>query len=190
MRFCDRSFPAWGKGQGGPLRVIAMRGISAALIAVLLFEGVSFATDSKNVSYYGGTAPVFVTAKDPIEGTLDTTQPKELIFMAYDKPFKGEGFVIPYSSIIDLEYGQKTGRRIGLAATTTVLFGPIELLSLFSKKRKHFLTVGFKDEKTGEGHAAVFELGKDMVRTTLAIVQAKTGKQIEYQDEEAKKSAK
>ncbi|HZN10410.1 MAG TPA: hypothetical protein VFC61_01965 [Blastocatellia bacterium] len=37
---------------------------------------------------------------------------------------------------------------------------------------------------------AVFELGKDMVWTTLAVVEARSGKQVEYQDDEARKSAK
>jgi hypothetical protein len=36
----------------------------------------------------------------------------------------------------------------------------------------------------------VFELGKDIVRTTLAILEARTSKQIQYQDEEARKSGK
>jgi hypothetical protein len=62
------------------------------------------------------------------------------------------------------------------------------LVSLFSKKRKHFLTIGFKDEG-GKEQVAVIELGKDIVRTTLAIVQTRSGRSIEYQDEEARKSA-
>jgi hypothetical protein len=60
-------------------------------------------------------------------------------------------------------------------------------LALFSKKRNHYLTVGFKDA-AGKDQAAVFELGKDIVRTTLAIIQTRSGKQIEYQDDEARKS--
>ena len=64
----------------------------------------------------------------------------------------------------------------------------IGLLSLFSKKRKHFLTIGFKDDAEKD-QVAVMELGKDIVRNTLAIVQTCSGKLIEYQDEEARKSA-
>jgi hypothetical protein len=37
---------------------------------------------------------------------------------------------------------------------------------------------------------AVLELGKDFVRTTLPIVETRSGKKIEYQDEEARKSIK
>jgi len=37
---------------------------------------------------------------------------------------------------------------------------------------------------------AVFELGKDIVRTTLPIIETRSGKKIEYQDEEARKCGK
>jgi hypothetical protein len=63
------------------------------------------------------------------------------------------------------------------------------LFLLFSKKRKHFVTIGYKDND-GKEQVAVFELGKDIVRTTLAVLETRSGKKIEYQDEEAKKSSK
>jgi hypothetical protein len=62
-------------------------------------------------------------------------------------------------------------------------------LALFSKKRNHYLTVTYKDEAAVE-QAAVFELGKDIVRTTLKVVEIRSGKEIEYQDEEARKQFK
>ena len=36
---------------------------------------------------------------------------------------------------------------------------------------------------------AVLELGKDIVRATLPIVETRSGKRVEYQDDEARKSA-
>jgi hypothetical protein len=87
---------------------------------------------------------------------------------------------IPYAAITDLEYGQKAGRRVGVA----IMVSP---LALFSKKRKHYLTLGYKDAN-GKDQAAVFELGKDIVRTTLKIIETRSGKEIQYQDEEARKS--
>jgi hypothetical protein len=128
-------------------------------------------------------------AKDPVEGTLDTQNPDALIFAANSKQFRGKTFSIPYARIIDLEYGQKAGRRVGTAVATTVLLGPIGLLSLFSKKRKHYLTVGFTDD-AGKDQVAVIELGKDIVRVTLPIVETRSGKKIEYQDKEARESSK
>jgi hypothetical protein len=36
----------------------------------------------------------------------------------------------------------------------------------------------------------VFELGKDVVRTTLTVLETRTGKKIEYQDEESRKAGR
>jgi hypothetical protein len=163
--------------------------VAVTLVMVLALEPIAFALDSKNTGYCGGTVPGFDGAKDLVEGTLDTKNPNQLVFTALDKPFRGKTLAIPYDRVIDLEYGQKAGRRVGTAVATTVLFGPIGLLSLLSKKRKHYLTVGFKDD-SGKDQVAVFELGKDIVRTTLPIVETRSGKKIEYQDEEARQSAK
>ncbi len=61
------------------------------------------------------------------------------------------------------------------------------LLGLLSKKRKHYVTIGYKDA-AGEEQVVVLELGKDIVRATLAILERRSGKKIEYQDKEAEKS--
>jgi hypothetical protein len=163
--------------------------VATVLIAIIGIEPVAFALGSKNAAYFGGTLTTFGNPKDPVEGRLDTTSETTLQFAAIDRDFVGKNFSIPYAKIVDLEYGQKAGRRVGAAVGTTILLGPIGLLSLFSKKRKHFLTIGFKDD-ADKDQVAVMELGKDIVRTTLAIVQTRSGKQIQYQDEEARKSAK
>jgi hypothetical protein len=112
-----------------------------------------------------------------------------LTFSAQDKPFTGQTFSISYDKIVDIEYGQKAGRRVGAAVATTVLLGPIALVTLFSKKRKHYMTVGYKGDDDKD-QVAVIELGKDVVRTMLPIVETRSGKKITYQDEEARKSAK
>ena len=72
---------------------------------------------------------------------------------------------------------------------TSLLLGPIGLVTLFSKKRKHYVTIGFKDAAETD-QVAVLELGKDIVRTTLPILEKRSGKAITYQDEEAKKSSR
>ena len=162
----------------------------AAVVATIIFvEPIGYAIDSRNAAYFGGTIAAFNAAKDPVEGKLDTTNPDALIFTANDKPFSGKMLSIPYAKVLDLEYGQKAGRRVGTAVATTVLLGPIGLLSLFSKKRKHYLTIGFKDAADMD-QVAVIELGKDIVRSTLPIVETRSHKKVEYQDEEAKKAGK
>lgn len=107
-------------------------------------------------------------------GWISTSDEKVFVFEGNDK------LSIPYDRVNSLEYGQKAGRRLGLAIVVTPL-------ALFSKKRKHYLTIGYQDENDKQ-QAAVFELGKNIVRVTLAALQARTGRKVEYQDEEARKS--
>jgi hypothetical protein len=146
--------------------------------------------DGKKAAYQGGTTREknFPGTKKPIEGILNTDNDKALIF-EYQLNKVGKTYDIPYDQIIDIEYGQKAGRRVGAAVATALLISPIGLFLLFSKKRKHFVTIGYKGED-GKEEVAVYELGKDIVRTTLAILEARSGKKIEYQDDEAKKSSK
>jgi len=69
---------------------------------------------------------------------------------------------------------------LGLA----IALSPVALLS---KKRKHFLTVSYVDGQEKQ-QAIVLELGKEIVRSTLASLQARSGRKIEFQDEEARNS--
>ena len=163
--------------------------IATGLVVSILAPSIALASvDSKGAAYFGGTAG-FKDAKEPVEGVLDTKNDAALVFSATDKLYKGQTLSIPYTAILDLEYGQKAGRRVGAAAATTILVGPIGLLTLFSKKRNHYLTIGFKDADDQE-QVAVIELGKDIVRATIPIVETRSGKKVTYQDDEAKKSVK
>ena len=77
---------------------------------------------------------------------------------------------------------------MGAAVTTTVLLGPIGLLFLMSKKQKHYVTIGYKDDADKE-QVAVFQVDKDAVRTLLPTLEARSGKKIIYQDKAAEKKA-
>jgi hypothetical protein len=121
--------------------------------------------------YVGGTLSVAEKA----EGILEVKSEDAVRFI----PKSGQPVAIPYSSITSLEYGQKAGRRVGVA----IMVSPV---ALFSKKRKHYVTIGYTDQ-AGKNQGAVFELGKDTVRTTLVTLETRSGKQIEYESEEAKK---
>jgi hypothetical protein len=58
---------------------------------------------------------------------------------------------------------------------TTLGIGALPVL--FSKKKKHYLTVAYQDQASGD-NVAVFELAKDVVKTTLPKLEARTGKKI------------
>jgi hypothetical protein len=155
--------------------------ISSFLLAALLLQQVAYAgIGSKKAQYVGGT----LTIKEGAEGVLSTADTERLIF----KVDKAESFSTPYARVTTILYGQHAGRRVGATIAwgiTTLGIGALPIL--FSKKRRHYLTVNFTND-AGKEDAAVFQLGKDVIRTTLASLQARTGKKIEYEDEEARKS--
>jgi hypothetical protein len=128
---------------------------------------------TREAMYVGGT---LTSVKERTEGK-PFIQESAFVF-EYGKSQKLE---IPYGAINSLEYGQKAGRRLGLAIAISPLF-------IFSKKRKHFLTIGYLDSEKKQ-QAAVFELGKAVIEPTLKGLESKTGKSIDYEDAEARKSA-
>jgi hypothetical protein len=149
------------------------RSIALLLVCIFALDFVTFAgLGSDKTEYVGGTENQI---KEGTEGKSSAKDEKNFVF-----EYKDGSLAIPYEQVNDLEYGQKAGRRIGLAIA-------ISPWLLFSKKRKHFLTVGWKDAQDKQ-HAAVFELGKSIIRTTIATLEARTGKKVDYQDDEARKS--
>lgn len=163
--------------------------ITLTLIISLLLNSAVLA-ETKNCTYMGGSTKDkdFPGAKDKVEGYLHTGDDKLLRF-DFTLNKEKRSYSIPYDRIIDIEYGQKAGRRVGAAVATAILLSPVGLFLLFSKKRKHYVTIGYKDSEDKD-QVAVFELSKDVVRMTLSILETRSGKKIEYQDEEAKKSGR
>lgn len=149
------------------------RRFALSLVFAFIVELAAFAgLGNDKARYVGGTENQI---KDGAEGTASAKDEKNFVFSYGENVLK-----VPYDQIDDLEYGQKAGRRVGVA----IMVSP---LALFSKKRKHFLTVGWKDAQDKQ-HAAVFELGKDLVRTTITTLEARSGRKVEYEDDEARKS--
>ena len=149
-----------------------MRKCAAALLICTFFlEATALCKVSgKEVMYVGGT---IANLPEGTIGSLDTTNEKIFLF----KSEKG-GFEIPYENITSLEYGQKAGRRLGVAIT-------LNLWALLSKKRKHFLTIGFTDEND-KPQGVVLEIPKGTVKSTIVILEVRSGKKVEYESEEAR----
>jgi len=123
-----------------------------------------------DVRYAGGS----VAIPQDTEGKLDTSDQKVMHFAS-----KKGSFDIPYDGISSIEYGQKSGRRIAVAILVTPL-------ALLSKKRKHFLTLGYKD-RDDKQQGVVLELPKDLPATLIALLEARSGVKCEYESEEARK---
>ena len=89
---------------------------------------------------------------------------------------------VPYRNVNMLEYGQRVSRRYAEA----ILISPVFLLA---KRRAYFLTVGYTDAD-GKQQAMIFQVGGKEIRPVLVSLEARSGRAVEYQDEEARKSGK
>ncbi len=153
---------------------------SKILTGALLLVWVSIAASRPVVAavrgdaakYVGGTAQL----EDNTKGKLNYDDASALIFNSKKGSLK-----IPYATVESIEYGQKVGRRVGAA----IVVSPV---LLFSKKRKHYLTVNYKDAGGAE-QGVVFEIGKKQVRNALTTLETKSGKKVEFESEEARKHA-
>ena len=143
------------------------------LVALLALPAVA-ADGGVRAQFVGGTVPGLAAKSS---ATLDLTDSEALVFSS--------GAVrlhIDYHRIDTLEYGQTVSRRYAAA----VLISPVLLLS---KARKHFITLGYVDTN-GNQQALVFRVEKGDIRSVLASLEARSGRRIEFQDEEARKSIK
>ncbi len=95
---------------------------------------------------------------------------------------RGNSFLIPYKDVTTLEYGMRMSRRYVEAALISPMF-------LLGKKKTHYLTIGYTDAE-GRQQAMVLEVGKDDIRPLLVSLEARTGRVVEFQDEEARKAGK
>jgi hypothetical protein len=139
--------------------------------SLLLCSGSAVAaTGVGKAVYIGGSVPGL---PDSAKGTIDTTASDHFLFRSDSVDVR-----IPWEKINLLEYGQRVGRRIGLAIVISPMF-------LLSKSRKHFLTLNFQDEQ-GRQQALVFQLDKHRVRSTLVTLEARTGLRVEFQDNDAR----
>lgn len=124
--------------------------------------------------YVGGTLDIFA---ERASGRMVTSHAEELRFSAHARTVS-----VPYVRIHTLEYGQKVDRRY----VSALLISPMFLLA---KSRKHFLTIGYDDD-AGRAQALVFRVDKNGIRALLSSLEARTGRKIVYQDNEARKAGK
>jgi len=122
----------------------------------------------------GGTAADFA-AKGSIR--LDLSSPAILVLRNGQSELR-----IGYLKVNTLEYGQSVSRRYAAA----ILVSPVLLLS---KSRKHFVTLGFIDTE-GKQQALVLRVEKGDIRGLLTSLEARTGRRVEYTDDDARKAGK
>ena len=160
------------------LRSMAAR-FSAVLMAMTMWHAALWAGVGKNEARYMGGA--FTDVKPGAEGSVRVGD--EVAVFAWGK----QKYTVPFTQITSLEYGQKAGRRIGAAVGLGITtLGLMALPILLSKKRKHFATIGYKDE-AGKPQALLVEFGKDVNRVALKMMSLKSGVKLEFESEQAEK---
>jgi hypothetical protein len=168
------------------------RYLSAGLILWLVFQPLCFAAVRGHRSTY-----VAGTLTSLTKGEVGRLQPGEnaLVF----SPEKGDAVRIPYNEITAMDYGEHVGRRVGstIALGVTTL-GLMALPMLFSKKKRHYLTIYLnndpkaaaaerdrlaKDPKAvAKGDVAAFEINKHDYADLISILQAKTGVAVQREE--------
>jgi hypothetical protein len=145
-----------------------LRWPATVLLSLALATAASAVDKAKAVFVGGSIAPL----PPGTEGSVSTTDETHLLFVGD----RDAGLLkIPWKAILELEYGQEVSR------SAKKLF--------VSKSRQHFLTLVFRDEQEQE-QSIVLELGKDLVRPGLAAMEARSGRKVTYQDEEAARMRK
>jgi hypothetical protein len=152
-----------------------MRALAVSVVLISCgLPAIARHTAGARAEYIGGTRADIPNNNN---GGIDVADGVYFVFQSKKTQIK-----IPYERINLLEYGQKVNRRYIEAAIISPVF-------MLAKKREHFLTLGFQDEN-GQQQALVFRVDKNDIRLTLVALEARTGQQVRFQDEEARIAGK
>ena len=146
-------------------------------LALVLLTACSLMPASNNGShaeYVGGTV---LQIPSGCQGSVQAVDTQYFVFYS-----KNARWRVPYQKINLIEYGQKVDRRY----MTAVLISPLFLLA---KKREHFLTVGYEDDDNQQ-QAMIFKVSKEDIRAILVSLEARTGRKVEFQDDDARMGGK
>ncbi|HKD10139.1 MAG TPA: hypothetical protein VKB79_29795 [Bryobacteraceae bacterium] len=154
------------------LRSVSMK---LAMVALLGFSSLAAAKSSgTRVLYVGGTVAGIPMKSDAI---LEVSGGDAMRLTV-----RANSVQISYKDVNTLEYGMRVSRRYVEAIFVSPVF-------LIAKRKTHFLTIGYSDSE-GKQQALVLKVGKEEIRVLLVTLEARTGRAVEYQDEEARKAGK
>jgi hypothetical protein len=151
-----------------------MRTIALSMALLLPWVPLAAGHMGAHAEYVGGTR---ADIPEKNNGDIEVMDNTYFVFLSKKTKIK-----IPYDRINLVEYGQKVDRRYLAAAVISPVF-------MLAKTRQHFLTLGFQDEN-GVQQALVFKVDKKDIRIALVALEARTGQQVRYQDDEARIAGK
>lgn len=180
------------------------RALAVAVLALLTGAPLFAGLGGNKVTYVAGTIQGLSRRT---EGRMNTWNLTALNFTPDSRGTKP--VTIEYKSITALEYGRTPGRSLGTPASfvskqhflTIVYLEPEAKAEMDPKKKltreqeKERQRVREKEERERGTEKppesiAVFELGAGIVRPTLRILEARSGKRIRYQDAAARRLAR
>lgn len=139
----------------------------------LLMAGLAFAQNQFDKAEYTMPAAPGQKKGEVYQGTL------KLDSTAKEVQFLSTGGSVPlrvkYEAIKSMLYERAAKPRYAAAILVSPLF-------LFSKSKKHYLTIQYTDA-VGTGQYALIRLNKGNFREALAAVEAETGKKVERTEE-------
>jgi hypothetical protein len=145
------------------------------LVVLLAFSSLLWTeSPGDRVTYVGGT---IAGVPNHSSARIDVRDENSLSLRVKDKAIS-----VAWNEVSNIEYGQHVDRRYIEAILISPLF-------LISKKRSHFLTIGYLDSEKHQ-QAVVLEVNKGDIRQLLVSLEARTGRKVEYQDDEARKAGK
>ena len=156
-------------------RVVALLVLLAFLVESPPLQAIDTASGVK-VHYVSGTDPTL--SRDKNYEFFDDNLEELAIFVG-----SKARLTIPYTKVTRLAYGQNvTSKR-------RVLFGLLGVWGFFLKNRhQHFLTVEYFDPN-GKRQSVIFEVGKDDFWSTVGILQFRSGRGLDYLDDNARRAA-
>lgn len=151
-----------------------MRGLILCLAVSGLAAGPAARGEGAAAEYVGGTLAAIEAGA---QGRLSVADPVSLSFETRRSALR-----IPYDRVNLIEYGQQVDRRL----LEAILISPMLILS---KKRAHFLAIGYQNED-GRQEAVLLRVDKKAIRAVLVSLEARTGLRVTYMDAEARKAGK
>lgn len=146
----------------------------ALIPACLLALRTPIYAETYSATYQGGYPGLERNAT----GTIEINDEELYFYPGRRPPREGSrsaerSFKLPLTSIRGVSINEEAKRRVGAAALTTVLLGPLGLLFLFSKAEYDMVLVEYVNRETNQGGAVLFQTARGVGNSIKAMLEAR-----------------